>query len=234
MQDDVLRAQDRLRISAPGFFSILDSELIEKLLKTRIIRNYEKGASISQRDEPSNHVLFMQAGAAKVLTYLFDGREFVVDTLKAGSIFGEIDVLRRTKPVFQVHALNPCEVWLLDGKLIRDAIETDQILSANLLYYVVKRVTELEDRLINLTTLSVSSRLANTLLRLSTGEPDFGDDRRVRTINLSQHELASMLPASREKVNRCLREWERSQIVNLAPGAITITNPRALHAYAIC
>jgi CRP-like cAMP-binding protein len=234
MQDDIQSAQDRLRISPSGFFSIVGSELTEKLLKTRIVKSYEKGASISQRDEPSNYVLFMQGGAAKVLTYLFDGREFVVDTLKPGSIFGEIDVLRRTKPVFQVHALNSCEVWLLDGKLIRDAVETDPSISANLLYYVIKRVTELEDRLINLTTLSVSSRLANTLLRLSTGEAHYGDDSMRQTINLSQHELASMLPASREKVNRCLREWERSQIVNLAPGSITITNPRALHAYAIC
>jgi CRP-like cAMP-binding protein len=183
----------------------------------------------------------MQSGAVKVLTYLLDGREFVVDTLMPGSIFGEIDVLRRTKPLFQVHALTSCEIWSLDGKLIRDAVETDPGLCVNLLYYVVRRVTELEDRLINLAKLSVSSRLANTLLRLSAGETQYGAgeaqcgaEYMTRTINLSQHELASMLPASREKVNRCLREWERSRIVDLAPGSITITNPRALHAYAVC
>lgn len=241
MQDDVQSAQDRLRISQCGFFSIIGSDLTERLLKTRTVRGYEKGALISQRDEPSNHLLFMQSGAVKVLTYLLDGREFVVDTLMPGSIFGEIDVLRRTKPLFQVHALTSCEIWSLDGKLIRDAVETDPGLCVNLLYYVVRRVTELEDRLINLAKLSVSSRLANTLLRLSAGETQYGAgeaqcgaEYMTRTINLSQHELASMLPASREKVNRCLREWERSRIVDLAPGSITITNPRALHAYAVC
>ncbi len=234
MLDDVQSAADRVRISQCGFFSIIGSELTEKLLKARTVRNYEKGAAISQRDEPSNHVLFVQGGAVKILTYLLDGREFVIDTLMPGSIFGEIDVLRRTKPPFQVHALTPCEIWSLDGKLIRDAMETDPALSINLLYYVVRRVTELEDRLVNLTKLSVSSRLANTLLRLSTNETQYGRSSVTKTINLSQHELASMLPASREKVNRCLREWERSRIVDLAPGTITITNPSALHAYAIC
>jgi CRP/FNR family transcriptional regulator, cyclic AMP receptor protein len=241
MPEEVQSALDRLRSSQSGFFSMVGADLTEKLLRTRTIRSYEKGALISQRDEPSNHILFMQGGAAKVLTYLLDGREFVVDTLMPGSISGEIDVLRRTKPLFQVHALTSCEVWSLDGKVIRDALDSDPGLSANLLHYVVRRVTELEDRLINLAKLSVSSRLANTLLRLSNGETQYGTDGAqfdrdpmMRTINLSQHELASMLPASREKVNRCLREWERSRIVDLAPGSITITNPRALHAYAVC
>ena len=216
------------------YFSSIGEDLTEKLLRSKVIRNFRKGDVISLCDKPSNHILLIHKGLVKILTYLLDGREFVVDTPMPGSVFGEIDVLRRTKPQFEVRALTACEVWLLDAKIIRDAIAADTELSTNLLNYVIRRVTELEERLICLAKLSISSRLANTLLRLSSIDSQYRGGRVLKTINISQHELASMLPASREKVNRCLREWERSRIVNLAPGIITITNPRALHAYATC
>lgn len=214
------------------YFSILGKELSENLLKTRVSKNYIKGDIISQSDKPSNYILLIHSGLVKILTYLMDGREFVVDTPAPGSVFGEIDVLMSTQPSFEVHALTTCEIWTLDAKIIRDAIASDPVVSTNLLYYTVRRVKELEDRLLCLTSVSIPSRLANALLRLSSAEDQCG--RIANRINISQHELASMLPASREKVNRCLREWERSRIVDLSPGTITITNPRALHEYAVC
>lgn len=214
------------------YFSILGKDLTEKLLKTKLIKNYDKGEVICQGDKSSNYILLIHTGLVKILTYLMDGREFVIDTPTPGSVVGEIDVLRNTRPSFEVHALTACEVWSLDAKIVRDAIASDPEVSVNLLFYVVQRIRELEGRLVCLTSVSIPSRLANALLRLSSIEGQSG--RAKSKINISQHELASMLPASREKVNRCLREWERSRIVDLSPGTITITNPRALHEYAIC
>lgn len=214
------------------YFSILGKDLTEKLLKTKVVKNYDKGEVISQGDKSLNYILLLHSGLVKILTYLMDGREFVIDTPTPGSVVGEIDVLRRTRPTFEVHALTACEIWSLDAKIVRDAIASDPEVSINLLYYVVQRIQALENRLVCLTSVSIPSRLANALLRLSTTEGQPGQV--INKINISQHELASMLPASREKVNRCLREWERSRIVDLSPGRITINNPRALHEYAIC
>jgi CRP/FNR family transcriptional regulator, cyclic AMP receptor protein len=214
------------------YFSILGKDLTESLLKTKVVKNYIKGDIIAQSDKPSNYILLIHNGLVKILTYLMDGREFVVDTPAPGSMFGEIDVLRQTRPSFEVRALTACEIWALDAKIVRDAIASDPEIGTNLLYYVVRRVKELEDRLVCLTSVSIPSRLANALLRLSCVEGQCGPA--FNKISISQHELASMLPASREKVNRCLREWARSRIVDLAPGTITITNPRALHEYATC
>jgi CRP/FNR family transcriptional regulator, cyclic AMP receptor protein len=212
------------------YFSVIGKDLTDKLLKSKSVRCYAKGEVVSQSFEPLNNIFLIHSGLVKILTFLMDGREFVIDTPMAGNVFGEIDVITRSRAAFEVHALTACEVWALDAKIVRDSIATDHEVCANLLYYTVTRVKELEDRLIRLTAVGIPCRLANALLRLSAVENQCG--RADNVINISQHELASMLPASREKVNRCLREWERGQIVNLAPGTITITNPRALHEYA--
>ncbi|TCL66375.1 Crp/Fnr family transcriptional regulator [Rhizobium sp. BK251] len=214
------------------YFATLGADLTDKLLKTRVVKNYVRGNVISYCDEPLLHILLIQSGVVKVLACLLDGREFVVDTLKPGSLFGEVDVFRPTCPSFEVHAISACEIWALDGKVIKEAIVSDPELSARLLCYVASRNKALEDRLVGLTSVSIPSRLANTLLRLWSGEEQSGGH--ARTINISQHELASMLPASREKVNRCLREWERGNIIDLSPGAITITDPQALSNYVGC
>lgn len=216
------------------YFSIIGQDITNKILKTKVVRKYEKGDIISQCDGSSNYVFMVRKGIVKILTYFLDGREFVVDTSNPGKLIGEIDVLRRTKPPFEVHALTACEVWILDGRIIRDSIASSPDLGANLLDYVVKRIAELENKLITLAKMSISARLADTLLKLSSVEPRYKRGKILTIVNISQNELASMLPASREKVNRCLRTWERSRIINLSPGTITINNPRALHDCAAC
>jgi DNA-binding Lrp family transcriptional regulator len=49
---------------------------------------------------------------------------------------------------------------------------------------------------------------------------------------ISQHELAATLPASREKVNQCLRRLRERKVIDGAQGKIRILNRKALEAYA--
>ena len=47
-------------------------------------------------------------------------------------------------------------------------------------------------------------------------------------LSLSQSELAEMAGGTREKVNRCLREWQRRGIIELKNRWTIIRNPDAL------
>jgi CRP/FNR family transcriptional regulator, cyclic AMP receptor protein len=211
-----------------SYLQLLGTELCDKLIKGRTVKFFKKKDIVMRRAAGGNQFLLVRSGQIKVAACLVDGREFVVDTLASGGVFGELDVLRRTPSPFEAHALSACEIWLLDGTIVRDAAMRDAVLSNNLLQHVSAQAQKLETRLLTLASASISFRLANALLRLGQLDSPFPQAQ----IYISQQELASMLPASREKVNRCLRYWERSRIVHLAPGSITITNPRALHDYA--
>jgi CRP/FNR family transcriptional regulator, cyclic AMP receptor protein len=211
-----------------GYLRLLGDDLCDRLTKTKIVKFFKKKDIILKRPAGRGQFLLVRSGQVKVAACLVDGREFVVETLARGGVFGELDMLRRTPSPFEAHALTACEIWLLDGAIVRDAAMRDAALSNSLLRHASLQAQRLETRLLTLASASISFRLANALLRLSQLDPAFPQVQ----INISQQELASMLPASREKVNRCLRFWERSRIVHLAPGSITITNPRALHDYA--
>jgi CRP/FNR family transcriptional regulator, cyclic AMP receptor protein len=47
-------------------------------------------------------------------------------------------------------------------------------------------------------------------------------------LSLSQTELAEMVGATRENVNRCLRDWHRRGLVKLQGGWTVIPNPEKL------
>jgi CRP-like cAMP-binding protein len=51
-------------------------------------------------------------------------------------------------------------------------------------------------------------------------------------IRFSQRELANMVGGTRESVNRCLRNWQRSGIVKISEGSIVVTNQAALETIA--
>jgi CRP-like cAMP-binding protein len=51
-------------------------------------------------------------------------------------------------------------------------------------------------------------------------------------IRFSQRELANMVGGTRESVNRCLRNWQRNGIVQIAEGSIIITDRSALEEMA--
>jgi CRP-like cAMP-binding protein len=51
-------------------------------------------------------------------------------------------------------------------------------------------------------------------------------------LSLSQTELANMIHATRENVNRCLRQWQRQGIIDLDERWIVILQREALAAIA--
>jgi CRP/FNR family transcriptional regulator, cyclic AMP receptor protein len=73
--------------------------------------------------------------------------------------------------------------------------------------------------------------LAKSMLRLV--ELDRTDTPGKKpVIRFSQRELANMVGGTRESVNRCLRNWQRNGIVQIAEGSIIITDLSALEEMA--
>jgi len=72
-------------------------------------------------------------------------------------------------------------------------------------------------------------RLAKAMLRV-TSEPAVAKSR--TNITLSQRELANMVGGTRERVNKCIRVWQRDEIVQVTGGEIVIKKRAALEEIA--
>jgi CRP/FNR family transcriptional regulator, cyclic AMP receptor protein len=78
--------------------------------------------------------------------------------------------------------------------------------------------------------LKLPVRLARALLRaVDAGRAQPANRTNLR---LSQNELANLVGAARENVNKCLREWKRGGIVRMDKRVLKITDRVALEAMA--
>ena len=80
--------------------------------------------------------------------------------------------------------------------------------------------------------LDLPVRLAKTLLRLAAVDQNSQPARPAPQIRLSQRELGNIVGATRESINKCLREWQRSGVVKSENNFITIKNWGALKKLA--
>lgn len=146
-------------------------------------------------------------------------------------LIGELKVLRKQSLSLEYRASSDCELHYFDGRLLRDLCANDPQFQVKLLSKALARVSELELRIICNAGSNLRQRLARTLLRLSAvykvDAQHSGDE-----LIISQHDLAATLPASREKVNQCLRHLRESKVVDGMQGKVRILNRKALEAYA--
>ena len=77
--------------------------------------------------------------------------------------------------------------------------------------------------------MGLPQRLAKTLLRTVDARAQTANRTELR---LSQYELANLVGASRESVNKCLHEWQRSGSIRMEKRVIKIADRAALEAVA--
>ena len=68
--------------------------------------------------------------------------------------------------------------------------------------------------------LDVSARLAKFLLNVSKTDQDSAPGQRSIDVRLSQYELGTLVNASRESVNKQIRDWEARRGVDVDKGKI--------------
>ncbi|EJC81041.1 cAMP-binding protein [Rhizobium leguminosarum bv. trifolii WSM2297] len=195
------------------------------------VRKFRRGEVIAGAGEAIDMFSRVQRGMVSASTPLADGREFIVEIIPKGGLIGELEVLRKQSLSLEYRASSDCELHYFDGRLLRDLCANDPQFQVKILSKALARVSELELRIIANAGSSLRQRLARTLLRLSILYKVDGQHSGDELI-ISQHDLAATLPASREKVNQCLRRLRESKVVDGTQGKIRILNRKALEAYA--
>ena len=94
------------------------------------------------------------------------------------------------------------------------------------------RLRRTDHHLVEFALLGLPARLAKALLRVIDGEGGETPRAAGRRSRLTQHELANLVGATRENVNKCLQEWRRVGIIRMEKRVISIADRDALEALA--
>ena len=145
----------------------------------------------------------MEDGRIAIASKSDDGRESVFALMERGDLFGEMPLLDGLGRSAEARALEPSDGHR-DPVRTRSATAFEQ--QPELLWGVVallsRRLRNMDAALADSVFLDVTGRTAKRLLEMADGEDEF-------ILPVTQEELAGMVGASRERVNKAIASFVR-------------------------
>jgi CRP/FNR family transcriptional regulator, cyclic AMP receptor protein len=225
--------QARELLSRIGLFAELGEADVGLLAQIAQRRRFEARRVIVRQGDTDGDLYAVLRGHLKVSACDRHGHEIVMNIVQPGEAFGEIALLDQEPRSATVTSLDACELLVIrraDFLLLQRRSPT---ISMALLAVMVKRVRQLSDRAADSAFLDVKARLAKRLVDLADqfGTP-LGPRQVALRVRLSQQELGDMVQATRESVNKCLREWAKEGIIQQNGRQLVIEDRQRLGALA--
>ncbi|HTV88124.1 MAG TPA: Crp/Fnr family transcriptional regulator [Stellaceae bacterium] len=221
---DVTIERARKLLERGTLFKALDEQERTDLAAHAQPRSFAAGEPIFHVGDPGQSMMGVVVGTVRISLPTPKGREVILSDLPAGELFGEIALLDGMSRSANATALTKCELLVLERRDVLPFLQRSPTACINLMQLLCGRIRRSDERMSEIAFSDLPARLAKALLRY----PAQGHD--PPKLSLSQRELAEMSGATRENVNRCLREWQRRGIIALKNRWTIILKPEALRA----
>jgi CRP/FNR family cyclic AMP-dependent transcriptional regulator len=196
------------------------------------MRSFEAGDTIFRMGTQHDSMLAVLSGQVKISMTSSEGKEIVLAILYPGEVFGEIAMLDGKPRSADAEALTDCGLAVLDRRDMLAALEANPAAWLGFIEVLCSRLRQTDEHLVEVALLGLPTRLARALLRVIDGQGAKMAKPAGRSSRLSQNELANIVGATRESVNKCLQEWRRDGIIRMEKRVISIADRAALEALA--
>jgi CRP-like cAMP-binding protein len=208
-------------------FQALPEEGRHSLVARMRQRTFKSREPIFHVGAPGQSMLLILKGFVRVSLPGPKGKIMILADLGAGELIGEVALLDGKDRSADATALTNCTVAVLERRDVVAFLENRTDTCLKLLELMCARLRKSDERMAEIAFYELPARLAKVLLDRSSGLPS-GSAK----LSLSQGELASMINASRENVNRCLRDWQRRGIVSVDERWISVLQRDTLSSMA--
>jgi CRP/FNR family cyclic AMP-dependent transcriptional regulator len=211
-----------------SLFADLSSDELDELSSHLRRQRYARGHPIFFRGDPGTSLYLIEDGRVKITLTSADGREAILSLLGPDSFFGELALLDGEPRSADAVALEACSLLVLERDDFSRFLAARPEVTTRLLAVVSRRLRQNAQTVQDAAFLDVAARLARTLLQLAQahGQPDKEGIRIMP--RLTQVEIAGMIGASRESVNKWLAFYERQGLIRVSRGRITVLQPQGL------
>jgi CRP-like cAMP-binding protein len=217
---------ERRLLDATRLFAAFPEDVRNALREQMEIRHCARGEILFRQGDPATELFVVLDGRIAIATQSGDGREAVVAVLERGGLFGELALFDDEPRSADGRALIDSVVAALPYGPVREVLRQRPELLWVMARLLAERLRATDEALADAVFLDVPARTAKRLLELANGQDRF-------SIPLTQEELASMIGASRERVNRALALFTRLGWIELeGRGQYHILDRRALEERA--
>lgn len=223
---DLTRIDKETLLARCPAFEGLDDALRQELAVLGMLRPYRSGDRIFGVGDPGDSMMVVAEGTVRICALAPTARDVVLADLVAGEVFGDIAMLDGAARSADAQALTNCTLMVMERLGFLAVMRRNPPLAEHMLALLCARIRRSDERMMEISFLSLPARLAKALLRAVAGAGG-GPPGRSRT-SLSQTELANVVGSSRENVNRHLRRWQDEGLIELRGGWIVVLDLEAV------
>jgi CRP/FNR family transcriptional regulator, cyclic AMP receptor protein len=184
----------------------------------------KKGEVLFRKDDEGTALYIIQQGSVKIVLPSVDGDEIIPAIFTRGDFFGEMSLLDGMPRSADAVAMELCELLVLNRSNFLDFIKGNENVIQSILYALSMRLRRTDDLLEDTCFLNISARFAKKLLELAEEHGEQEGDLIFINLDLKQRDLASMVGATRESINKELRLLREKGLISMIGNQIQIYN----------
>ena len=215
-------------LARAGLFQGVAGEAAEALASSLQYADYARGETVFLEGEQGDTLYIVLTGKVKIGRRATDGRENMLSVMGPSDMFGELSLFDPGPRTATATVVTEARLASLAHTSLKPWITDRPEIAEQLLRVLARRLRRTNDALADLIFTDVPGRVAKQLLALSerfgSTEPD---GIRVHH-DLTQEELAQLVGASRETVNKALADFAQRGWVRVDSRALTILDGERL------
>ena len=215
-------------LSRAGIFQGVDPDAVINLISQMQTESFPRGTTIFDEGEPGDTLYIIIEGKVKLARHAPDGRENLLSVMGPSDMFGELSIFDPGPRTSSAVCVTEVKAATMDSEMLRTWINDHPEISQQLLRVLARRLRRTNASLADLIFTDVPGRVAKTLLQLANrfGTQE-GTGLRVNH-DLTQEEIAQLVGASRETVNKALATFAQRGWIRLEGKSVVIVNTEHL------
>ena len=204
-----------------SLFADLSDDQIAALSRVTVSRRFPKDAMIFEEGDFADALYMVEKGKVKVLLSDADGHDVIISILQTGECFGEMALVDSEVRSARVVTMTPSEVLMISKAEFQRWLTGHPEISMALMQELARRLRSANRTIGSLAMLDVGGRVARVLLDAA----EQADGQLIVRDPPTQKDIASMVGASREMVNRTFKELVRQGRISQTGRIIVIHEP---------
>lgn len=195
-------------------FSDFSENEMAELERMTVMKNLRKGEILYLAGEQALNLYILKHGVIKISRILTDGRELIVELLKPGEIFGELEAMDQSERDSQATACEDAMLCVMKGNNFTELVRTKPRMALRVTKLMGLKRRTIENRIENILFKGVAERVASLLLDLAGRFGRSDQDTVIIDLVLSHQEIADLVGAVRVTVTETLSEFRKLECLD--------------------
>ncbi|CAG7641769.1 Anaerobic regulatory protein [Paenibacillus solanacearum] len=221
-------------IQQRGIHQVLSAESLDKLKSIMYTKKVEKGSYLFWEGDTADKLYFVISGRVRTTKTSDTGRSFTMYLHEEGDMFGQMDPFQDSVHSFSAEVTERGDIGVIQRKDLEVLLWQHGDLAIEFMKWMglMHRLTQTKFR--DLLMFGKPGAICSLLIRLSNTYGVETDHGIYIDLKINNSEMADMIGATRESVNRMLSDLRKEEVIQYQDGRFVINKLDYLRTVCQC